>query len=367
MFQAKPGNVEDRLCTACGNKPAISPESRTQEEPNTATAAAPAPATVLPESNRHFRSREKLKADSRKKKSMHIIPKLVVGWLLFMVLLVWGAKKLWPKDDTPRVTESNKTSSANPHHAEDQELLSASREEFINRFISFAAAETEVERAQYVVSPSTMAGPMAQYNRLNTPIKIDTAALSIGSSWVVRLGDRKDIEVYWNLSDGGGYETVFRQESGEWRLDWLNFVRYSETPWPLFLAGGGNDSGEFRLLASKRGAKDSNSDNIRLQFHSPRLGNPKDIGQSSPEFTVPRDSENGRLLEAAFAEREAGRNPFGVTKPNIDPEGSIRVRVQIERKELPNNVKEFQLKKVIACHWYSDDESGLEPAAQEAE
>lgn len=361
MFQAKLGNVEDRLCTACGNKPAISPDSRSREEPS---AATPAPASVLPESTRRHRSREKLKSDSRQKKSMNLIPKLVVGWILFMILLVWGVKRLWKQDHVALVKDETKNASHNPYHAEDQELLASSREEVVSNFLKFVTAETEVGRAQFVFSPATVAGAMAQYNRVNTAVKVDANDLSFGNSWVVRLGDRKDIEVHWNQSSGGVYETVFRQDNGEWKLDWLNFVRFSEIPWPLFLAGSDDSTGEFRLLAIKRGAKDRDSENIRLVFHSPRLGNPKDIGQGSPEFSIPLDSDHGRMLEAAFSEREAGRNPFGVAKTNLDPEGSIRVRVQIERKQLPNNTKEYQLKKIIACHWYSDDASGLEPAAQ---
>jgi hypothetical protein len=159
-------------------------------------------------------------------------------------------------------------------------------------------------------------------------------------------------------------DAVFINENGEWRLDWDHFVRYSKHPWPLFLAGGGSTQGEFRLLARQRLADDrKNADTLSLVFYTPQLGRPSDLGSKSPEFLVKRDSKNGRLLEAAFNLEKSGKRAFGVNLPSNDPEGIIRVRVKVRRVD-ENDERHFVLEDVVACHWYSIDEPGMEVSDQ---
>ena len=205
---------------------------------------------------------------------------------------------------------------------------------------------------------------MADFYKLNPLLSIDPKTLNITQRAVVHLSTGNAVELNSTSTDGLQLNAVFLQEKGEWRLDWDHFVRYSKHPWPLFLAGGGEVQGEFRLLARRRLADDpKHSDTISLVFYAPRLGKPLELGSKSPEFLVARDSKNGRLLEAAFNLEKSGKRAFGVNLPSNDPEGIIRVRVKVRRVE-ENDERHFVLEDVVACHWYSVDEPGMEVSDQ---
>ena len=103
-----------------------------------------------------------------------------------------------------------------------------------------------------------------------------------------------------------------------------------------------------------------NEDTISIVLYAPRFGSLTETGSQSPEFLIKRDSEDGRLLEAAFKLEKKGERVFGVKLSSTNPEGLIRVRVKIRRVE-QNRERHFELQKVVACHWYSIDDAGLKP------
>ncbi|MGL4401048.1 MAG: hypothetical protein ACRCXD_14355 [Luteolibacter sp.] len=101
-------------------------------------------------------------------------------------------------------------------------------------------------------------------------------------------------------------------------------------------------------------------------LYAPRFGLGNATGFQSPEFLLERDRENGRLLEAAFKLEKDGQRAFGVELPLENPENLIRVRVKVRRVK-DDTGSRFELLQVLACHWYSSDDSGVTLPAPEPE
>jgi hypothetical protein len=361
LFQSPSGEVEDRSCSSCGRNPSLGLEA---PSPN---PEPPRNVTSLPTKESHSSTGEREKHSVRKRKPNYLIMKLVLGWTIVLVLIVFGAQKLWPEDKERQKRVAAQAPAKNQVSAEDTALLDESRNSFGQVFLSFLNANTPEERNQFVLSPITTAARMARFYSLNPIVNIDAASLSPTQNVVIHLPSRRGIETQWHSADGRLLDAVFFQENGEWRLDWDHFARYSDYPWSQFLAGNGEDRGEFRLLARERLADErKNEQNISLVLYAPRFGYSDQTGYQSPEFLIDRNTKNGRLLDAAFKLNRNGQQPFGVKIPNINPDGFIRVRVKVHRVA-ENLERRFELDEVVACHWYSEDAPGVEIEEKPAE
>jgi hypothetical protein len=304
---------------------------------------------------------EKQKHVQRKRKRSYFMAKLVVGWSVILVAIVFAARTLLHDDKTERRQAFNKEVDAKVVVSEeDTALLTKTIAPASSTISQFLTADTPEARNQFVLDPIGTAAKMARFYSLNPLVVIDPHTLKITGNSVVQLPGRRAIELQWNCEDGRALDAVFVEENGEWHLDWEHYARYSDYPWALFLAGSGDDHGEFRLLARERLAEERKNDaTISVVLYAPRFGHPGETGYQSPEFLVPRDTKNGRLLDAGFKLERSGGRVFGVKLPDTNPEGLIRVRAKVRRVE-ENGERRFELEDVVACHWYSVDEPGVE-------
>lgn len=330
-----------------------------------APAEAPAPRPIAASRSEHREHRAK-RGDKRRKNS-HLMLKLVIGWTLVLALIIFGARLFWhdaPPMETP--ASAHQTDHA-ADQAEDQAFLNENSAKFIETFSHFLSATIPEERNQFVFAPVTTASRMARFYDMNALVIIDPQTLKLERSSVLKLPVGKAIETLWTTQDGRTLDAVFREENGEWRLDWDHFARYSDHPWSLFLAGSGAPEGEFRLLARERKVEERRDkyNTISLVLYAPRFGQPLETGYQSPEFLVTRNSPEGKLLEAAFKMAEEGKTVFGSKLPNLHPEGLIRVRVKVRRSG-ENVGRDFEISGVTACHWYSVDETGVATAPAES-
>jgi hypothetical protein len=174
------------------------------------------------------------------------------------------------------------------------------------------------------------------------------------------MGDEKAVEGVWMNQDGRCFDALFRKGQDAWLIDWEHFVRYNDTPFPIFLSDDGYAEGEFRLLARERLAEERKDlATISIVFYAPVFGRPAETGPPSPEFLIQRDSREGKLLEAAFAAVKNKNRPFNAKPLNLDPEGMIRVRVKIRRSG-EMDARAFEIVELKACHWYSSDLPGFD-------
>ena len=293
--------------------------------------------------------------------------KLAVGWIVILVAIVFAARKFWKdaplSQPTPQISGSTQVINS----AEDQFLISEASPLCGEVLSAFLKARTPEERNQFVSSPITTAARMANFYLTNPLEAIDTNGMILQNAAIAHLPGGDAVELQLGSREGQLLDVAFLKENDEWRIDWNHFVRYSETPWQLFLAGSGDAEGEFRLLARERLAEErKNADTISLVLYAPRFGYTRDTGLQSPEFLVRRDTREGKLLDAAFKQERSGKRPFGVNLPSINPEGLIRVRVKI-RRTTADLERHLEIEKVIACHWYSTDEPGVEITDEPAE
>ncbi len=349
------GEVETRICPECGSVPVL------RDDLPLNSSIAPAPQAALPaETGKASKHR------TRKRKKSRLAAKLVIAWVCLTGVIALAVLAVRFMN---RNVEANV---ARPANHETVLLPNESERELINKVLplantnlsGFIAVTAPEQRNQFVRDPISTAQKMAAFYSLNPVARIAPASLKNSGSAVLNLSKGKALETTWTSADGHDLDAVFMLDGEEWRLDWDHFVRFSDYPWPLFLAGSGPTIGEFRLLARERLAEERKAaETISVVFYAPRFGNPGEAGPQSPEFLIQRDSEDGKLLVAAFAMRKDHKRPFAVKLENEDPTDLIRVRIRVRRAESETGRK-YELEKVIACHWYSEDSTGVPPAAQ---
>jgi len=338
------GEKADRVCTECGRSP-VAMAART-EAGDGLVARLPAPMMVS----------ERRGKRSKRRSKKGLIAKVFFGWLLFMGLILLIGRLIWPASPqnlAPSAALQNKS------EMDDRQMVEASLPDVAQAFQDFISASTPEEKAQYVHDPIRMAGRLSRYYQYGTSSSGDLTSFRCTGAAVIHLPEGDAIEARWEHDDGRIYQAFFRKEAGEWRLDWEDFVRYSEEPWAAFLQGSSDAEGEFRLLARERGSRGQSSpDSMNLVFYTSRPGFPDEVGAASPQFVVKRDSEDGKLLQQAFAMREKGRTLFDSSLPDLMPAGMIRIRAKI-RRVAGSPEPTFILEKILACHWLDTNASGL--------
>ena len=357
LFQSPAGDLENRLCPACGTDPSLGLIEAPQgaAKPGDGTTAPPAGGAGHPErSGKH---------GGKKHSGRFLMWKLFGGWLLVLVLIVAAARHLWPGEETDNkpFTSATQSNSTSTESNEDFALLNASLIKCSQTLSSLLVAGTPETRNQFVLSPVSTAARMARFYSLSPLTTVDPGTLTLTANSILVLPTGRAIETSWGSEDGKIFDVVFSEENGEWRIDWDHFARYGDYPWSLFLAGSGPPEGEFRLLARERLADaHKKDDSISIVLYAPRFAHPRETGFQSPEFLVPRNTLDGRLLDAAFKLARSGGQVFGSKLPNLNPEDMIRVRVKVRRIEVDRERK-FELAAVVACHWYAVDDPGVVP------
>lgn len=349
LFRSPAGDFNGRVCPNCGGDPATGLPETLPPEPAATAGRAPASGP------------KRGKRTIRKRKNRHLTLKLIAGWTSLLFLIVLGARMKWHRA-APQGGPSRNAAGAPPALADDDIILLQKAGPLCGAvFEGFLAAGVPEKQNQFVSSPVTTASRMARFYDLNPITSIDPAKLSLAGTGLLNLPGGKALEAHWKSADGKTLDVVFREEQGEWRLDWEHYARYSDYPWSLFLAGSGPAEGEFRLLARERLAEErKDAETISLVLYAPRFGQPREAGFQSPEFLVPRRGREGALLEAAFKLARGGGKVYDSRLPDLNPDGMIRVRLKVRRTEVDMERK-FEITGVAACHWFSVDDPGVQP------
>jgi hypothetical protein len=356
LFQARSGEADDRLCAKCGFDPSIGLVAEAPAPRLSPHRGGNPPGDEPPGLTPH-----RGKRTVRKRKNQHLMLKLIAGWTLVLTLIILGARKMWPSE-TP-VSRPPVVTDAAPAATEAELAMLREVTPLCSQvFAGFLTAGIPEQRNQFVLRPVITASRMARFYSMNPTTDIDPSTLGITANELLRLPEETAIETLWQSADGRKYDAVFREENGEWRLDWDHFARYSDYPWALFLAGTGPPEGEFRLLARERLAEERrNEETISLVLYAPRFGQPDATGYQSPEFLISRNTPEGRMIDAAFRAKRQDYRIFDSRLPEIDPDDMIRLRVKVRRTEVDLERK-FEITGVLACHWYSVDDPGIDPA-----
>jgi hypothetical protein len=359
LFQSQPGDLDDRFCAKCGAKPSLGLEP-----------PAPPPAPVANADGNGGKSqlpKRSSKSETHSNKSRNLLLKIIAGWSLLLVLIVLGARGLWNEEQPPQPTASTPVESAPELDQKDRKFLEDAYPAYAAVFSGFLAASTQEEQNQYVLAPATTVAKMARFYSANPLNRVNVEDITLVQQHILQLPGAKTVETLWKSKEGWLIDAVFRQEHDEWKLDWNHYARYSDHPWPLFLAGSGAAEGEFRLLARERLAEErKDAAEISMILYAPRFGNPNETGFQSPEFLVKRSTPDGKLLDAAFKTARAEKQVFHSHLANLNPDEMIRVRVKVRRFD-EDSTRKFEVTRVIACHWYDIDDPGLVPAEQAAE
>jgi hypothetical protein len=227
------------------------------------------------------------------------------------------------------------------------------------------ANQTPENLSPFVLNKLDTLPDMARFYRLNPVPPSAPSHIIKSEASVIRLPEGPAIEGRWELDDGRLFDVIFRQENGEWLVDWHHFVRYSSHPWPLFLSGDGPDVGEFRLLVRRRlgldvfKEKEDPDRPLELFFHPPQFGRPDAPGPASPIITLDRDSIHARRLMMAFEQYRTADRPFRALLPAVEPDDEMmRVRVVIRRIDDAEG-RRFEIDEIKAFHWIQHDDPGL--------
>jgi len=357
LFQAQPGESVQRVCSHCGRHPSVfgGTTVRVSRMPAAPFASASA---ASPERSSRRRGR---KRPARDNKAGRWMVRILLAWFAFIGLIFWAGKVLWEGDvEVGAQTRSKDALLANTGVSEDMGLLQRSLNDACQTMANFLQARSPEERSQFIRRPLDTVGKMVRYYALNPDPGIRPEDISLKDRSVLHIGDVRAIATVWQVADGRVFDAVFFKEDGEWRLDWEHFTRYSDHPWVLFLNGDGPSEGEFRVLARERLALDRRGTNdIGIVAYAPRFGRTDEAGSESPEFLVKRDSEQGKLLVAAFRDLEQHHRPFGASPAKTDPDDLVRLRIRVRRETDADGSKRFVLKQVVAAHWLTVDDPGV--------
>lgn len=357
LFQSPPGDADERVCAKCGRDPSLGVEAA----PARGRTAQSKPAPNRPADAEDPRERR----ESRRTKRNSVVATLVIGWAVFMALMVIVVKFLWPEqggdsapDDWIATVRKGNESGASKVVLE-QAMPSCGK-----TLSGFLASSTPEERNQYVNEPMAAAGRMARFYAQNSLPRVDPESLENAGYSLLQVPGCQALESRWQGPDGLLLDCVFIQQGDEWLLDWDHFVRYQEVPWSTFTTGQEPEEAEFRLLVRQRVTRDGvQPSDMDLVFSPPRFGHPKDRGQPVVELEIKRKSEAGRMLTAGFKQRAAGESPFASTLKGLEDEDMLRVRVRLRRvapKE-GDDRSTFELVKVVACHWLNSNDPGVKP------
>lgn len=353
LFRSPVGDLEGRECSECGL------------DPSHGVKSTPAEPVATPQSvNRPEHRKQSERGSRKKRKRSYLTLKLITGCVILVLAIVAGANHFMKKPPVEKAVVAQEP--ANPGLSQEEAAFLNEVSPLANQgFGGFLSAGAPEQRNQFVLNPITTASRMARFYDLNPSENLAIETLTPTRSAVLNLPGGRAIETLWDTADGRQVDAVFVEQDHEWRLDWDHFVRFSTYPWALFLAGSGEEEGEFRLLARQRLAEQrKDADTLSIVLYAPRFGSTREAGFQSPEFLVKRDTRNGRLLDAAFKLETSGKRVYNLNLPSGDPEGLIRVRVKVRRIK-DDAESRFELIDVIACHWYSNEDPGVEVPALE--
>lgn len=280
---------------------------------------------------------------------------LVIFWLFGLVLLVIHMQK---RRGTPPAAASQRVRIEDERTPEEIALLRAAMPKCQVVWLDYLRAATPEARAQSVCDGYLLIGAMERYYAQNPLLGLTSVPVQ-QTMELLRTPQGAAVETVWETPDQQ-YEVVFFERRGEWRIDWKAHVRYSETDWPLFLAGQGDEIGEFRLFVRERRSEQASADMLSVVFYQPRFGRLGEYGPQSPEILVPRASEEGRRLQIVLARAADRLGAYRSRRSEIDPSGMGRVRVRVRRHEAAGK-RTFTIEQVVAGHWLDIDDPGIDP------
>ena len=355
LFQSQAGDLDSRVCSKCGASPELGLESPANDRQSK---------SLTPESPQPVSHRGRSKSKGPSNGHRNLLLKIIIGWVLVLAAIIFGANLLWREEEPAPIINQAPDPQQSLPSPEDQDALQKALPMCTETLQRYFAAATLEEKSQFVLSPAKTTTKMAHFYSANPIERVAPAELILSEHHILNLADGWAIETLWNIKDSRRIEAVFRKEGDAWKLDWNEFARYSEQPWALFLAGSGEPEGEFRLLARERLAKErKNEEDISVILYAPRFGDLGDTGFQSPEFNVVRTTPEGKLLSEAFRLKRQGQAIYQSALSRLDPDEMIRVRVRVQRSET-DGVRKFIITRVIACHWYESDDSGIEVTAE---
>lgn len=357
LFEAVIGHSENRLCGVCGQRP------------GTGIRPAPSVQKEVEERNAYVFEKKGDFVDEgdqrtvRKKRQNNIMLRVVIVWSLIMGVSIWLHRTL-SREDSEKNGSVGKVDMAKGTMADERiALLSRALPQCHKALAGFLTSGAPEARNQYVADPIGTAGKMAIFYRSNPFPNVDPGTIRRVAQEPIKVGEEWMIETRWkDEGNGAEFDAVFRLDAGVWKLDWNHFSRYGDYPWALFLAGEGPDEAEFRLLARLVSGGDKaerDGSRLRVILLSSEFGKPSGAGTASPEFIVSRSSDEGLLLGAAFVANHEGKHLFGSSLKPMEPDGLVRVRVQLKRGQ-SGGERSFEIARVVACHWISSDQQGFD-------
>lgn len=368
LFSADREGVKNRRthCPHCHELPWAARGESASDESSAATRKG---RRLEPESDSVRREKRRQKRIVReaqvKRKTRRTMMVVGAGWVVVLLVLAVFLAEPWENRDAEDTTgESGNYASRVAQGSEADEStikMRAALPVIQQSFGGFLKAQDPAEQAQFVFNPTVVAPHLMRAFGLVKTSDLVQRGLSNTGAVMLRTPQHRAIETLWVAEDGGRFDAIFFESGERWLLDWEQFVRRSSVPWGLFLAGGGEDTGEFRLLMRERGAvSDRGKGRLSVEFYAPTFGAPEKVGRVSPEFDLEMASLDGRILAAALDRAAKGESAYESQVGLLNPPQMTRVRVRIHRETLQDGGKKFSVESVLATHWMGIPDVGVD-------
>ncbi len=356
LFQSDFGFDEDRQCEVCQRKPGVG----LWPVVNSITPVASAKVASFHKTGE--KARNLTRTSSEKTHRVRTVFRFALIWILLLlgvVGLTYFLKSAPDKSRDVGVMDLNKVLSKK----DQMQILNQVLPECDRVIHGFLSATTFEDRSIHVARPAELRFLMEAFYKDHEFPQINVNTLKrTGQQWI-KLSNEWIVLTHWKDTGGENeFDAVLRKGSDGWKLDWPHFVRYSEAPWSLFLAGEGKlDQAEFRLLVRQNKNDDApkvGRQRMMIVLATSAWGKPKQITTESPVIVIDSTTDEGQLLESAFELLEKNQAVgHGELKP-LDPDGFVRVRVKVTRDELGGEYR-LTINELKACHWMDSDLSGF--------
>jgi len=304
--------------------------------------------TLLPDGSRQVKRRKKRRKEEKHKK-IYLFITAWIGGIVGLILLfqIKG-------DEGEEADASPEAAAMAPWK---REFLKKHLPSVAKNFNGFIGSNAIPAQQQFIDRSAELAAKFTRFNQTHSTPNYLVPMRLINQN-IIELQKEPlvlALETVWLDRGGAEAEAVHVWDGKEWRLDWENFAPFSTVPWTLFRSGVGKDEGDFRLLVRRR-IERAGSDKTTFLFYFPKPFAEDSLelirNTESPEVILHRASALAKELGKLIDNREKGFRPLESILGENDPDGMVRVWVNLSWEEDEDGERKMVLNEIKGVSWY---------------
>jgi hypothetical protein len=269
----------------------------------------------------------------------------VVLWCMLLVTVLGTSVYLQNREFAPsEVAEGQLRSSSL------QKKTASLYEACMGDYRMFVQSGSGSQRASYVVGGVSKLLKLDDYYGTSSE-PILAGKITNGGTRYYSGGRYARVEALLEDAEGRGFEMVFWEVEGEWKMDWEHHVRYQNKNFVEFmLEPQVGEVSEFKLYVRRRHGAE-HKEGLRLIFYEPKVLAGERYQQSPEVYISGQHPAYDGLVEAFERLDHINSNGNDRVIGKSDAAGLLRVRARLVFRESEEGEPDLQLDRVDAYHW----------------